>query len=173
MSQKSKSPSGIYLHFCRRTACQRSNFCSAWSKAHYTPANLHSLPVPPLAQLDIYDNMVHKDCQRCKNNVSKHNPEHTVLTKRIKGFSVSNQICQSSFPFMPAKNHISKHINNLIIPNQLFHCALTSGVPLTKRTLPCLPGLSQFIPTPPVLCFPSRILSAPSYKSLICHLLDY
>lgn len=77
---------------------------------------------------------------------------------------------------MPAKNHLSQHTNHLIIPNQLFHCTLKSGVPLTKRTLACLPGFSQFIPTSLVLCdapFPSRIPSAPSYRSLICHLLGY
>lgn len=108
---------------------------------------------------------VHKVCQRCKNNVGKHNPEHTDLTKRIKDFSVSNQICQSSFSFMPAKNHISKHINHLIMPNQLFHCTLKSRVPLTKRKLACLSGFSQLILTPLALhdaCFPSRILSVPS-----------
>lgn len=104
--------------------------------------------------------MVQKDWQRCKNNVSKHNPEYTALTKRIKEFSVSNQICQRSFLFMPAKNCISKHINHLTIAKQPFHCALKSGVPLTKRTL----AFSQFIPTPLVLCdarFPSRIPSVP------------
>lgn len=79
---------------------------------------------------------------------------------------------------MPAKNHISKHINNLIIPNQLFHCALKSRVQLTKKALACLPGFSPLIPTPLVLHdagFPSRILSAPSYRGLplICHLLGY
>lgn len=111
-----------------------------------------------------------------KPEYSQHCPVTGQETKRIKGFSISSQIHRSSFPFTPAKNHLSQHTNHLIIPNRLFHCTLKSGVPLTKRTLACLPGFSQFIPTSLVLCdapFPSRIPPAPSCRSLICHLLGY
>lgn len=77
---------------------------------------------------------------------------------------------------MPAKHHISQHVSQLIKPNWLFHCTLKSGFSLTARTLACLLGFSHFIPTSLVLWDPpllSRTPSAPSYRSLICHLLGY
>jgi len=41
------------------------------------------------------------------------NPEHTVFTKSVEGVSVTNQICQSSFLFVPANNHIFQHVKSV------------------------------------------------------------
>lgn len=58
----------------------------------------------------------------------------------------------------------------------LFYCTWKSGFPLRVKTAACLPGFSQFMPISLVLLDPPFLFStpsAPSYRSLICHLLGY
>lgn len=170
--KKSKYPSGIYLQFCRRITCQKTTFCLIKSMKHLSKLLHLSLPLHP----PNYASMVIEYIKvgRGKHNVWKHRPEHTVPTMRADGFSVISLICQSSFLFVPAKNHISQHIKSVEYTKWAVSLPFQIWISINSKDTAWLPCFSQFIPTSLVLWDPpflSRTPSGPSCRSLICHLL--